>query len=68
MIVKKLEFNRKGMNAGMAQLREKKKKYNKTEPNNYRALVNSSWWRHCLSLFLSFFCFPHSWGFPYKAY
>ena len=25
MIVKKLEFNRKGMNAGMAQLREKKK-------------------------------------------
>ena len=42
MIVKKLEFNRKGMNAGMAQLREKKKKYNKIEPNNYRALVNSS--------------------------
>lgn len=25
MIVKKLEFNRKGMNAGMAQLTEKKK-------------------------------------------
>ena len=25
MIVKKLEFNRKGMNAGMAQAREKKK-------------------------------------------
>ena len=25
MIVKKLEFNRKDMNAGMAQLREKKK-------------------------------------------
>ena len=25
MIVKKLEFNRKGINAGMAQLREKKK-------------------------------------------
>ena len=24
MIVKKLEFNRKGMNAGMAQVREKK--------------------------------------------
>ena len=25
MIVKKLEFNRKGMNASMAQVREKKK-------------------------------------------
>ena len=25
MIVKKLEFNRKGMNVGMAQVREKKK-------------------------------------------
>ena len=25
MIVKKLEFNRKSMNAGMAQVREKKK-------------------------------------------
>ena len=25
MIVKKWEFNRKGMNAGMAQVREKKK-------------------------------------------
>ena len=25
MIVKKLEFNRKGMNAGMAQQKEKKK-------------------------------------------
>lgn len=41
MIVKKLELNRKGMNAGMAQVREKKN-YNKTETNNYRALVNSS--------------------------
>lgn len=32
MIIKKLEFNRKGMNAGMAQVREKKK-YKKKKKN-----------------------------------
>ena len=42
MIVKKLEFNRKGMNAGIKKREREKEKYNKTEPNKYRTLVNSS--------------------------
>lgn len=42
MIVKKLEFNRKGMNAGIKKREREKEKYNKTEPNKYRAQVNYS--------------------------
>ena len=42
MIVKNLEFNRKGMNAGIKKREREKEKYNKTEPNKYRAQVNYS--------------------------
>ena len=42
MMVKKLEFNRKGMNAGIKKREREKDKYNKTEPNKYRAQVNYS--------------------------
>ena len=38
MIIKKLEFNRKGMNAGMAQVREKKK-YKKKKKKQSQIII-----------------------------